>query len=83
MCENLHYESVYFKELHNQQEHHWPTIYRTGAAVVSTITSYYHYYHYHYHNYYYYYIIIFIIIMEMGNVTSIIILSQLIAKLGF
>ena len=21
MCENLHYESVYFKELHNQQEY--------------------------------------------------------------
>ena len=39
MCENLHYESVYFKELHNQQEYYWPTIYRTGAAVVSTITS--------------------------------------------
>ena len=39
MCENLHYESVYFKELHNQQEYCWPTIYRTGAAVVSTITS--------------------------------------------
>jgi len=32
-------ESVYFKELHNQQEYYWPTIYRTGAAVVSTITS--------------------------------------------
>ena len=40
MCENLHYESVYFKELHNEQEYYWPTIYRTGAAVVSTITSY-------------------------------------------
>ena len=40
MCENLHYESVFFKELHNQQEYYWPTIYRTGAAVVSTITSY-------------------------------------------
>ena len=39
MCENLHYESVCFKELHNQQEYYWPTIYRTGAAVVSTITS--------------------------------------------
>ena len=39
MCENLHYESVYFKELHNQQEYYWPTIYKTGAAVVSTITS--------------------------------------------
>ena len=40
MCENLHYESVYFKELHNEQEYYWPTIYRAGAAVVSTITSY-------------------------------------------
>ena len=39
MCENPHYESVYFKELHNQQEYYWPTIYRTGEAVVSTITS--------------------------------------------
>ena len=40
MCENLHYQSVYFKELHNQKEYYCPTIYRTGAAVVSTITSY-------------------------------------------
>ena len=39
-CENLHYESVYFKELHNEQEYYWPTIHRAGAAVVSTITSY-------------------------------------------
>ena len=39
MCENLHYKSVYFKELHNQQEYYRPTIYRTGPAVVSTITS--------------------------------------------
>ena len=38
MCENLHYESVYFKELHNDQEYYWSTIYRAGAAVVSTIT---------------------------------------------
>ena len=38
MCENLHYESVYFKELHNEQEYYWQTIYRAGAAVVSTIT---------------------------------------------
>ena len=42
MCENVHYESpVYFKELHNEQEYYWPTIYkagcRAGAAVVSTI----------------------------------------------
>ena len=33
MCENLHYESVYFKEPDNQQEYYKPTIYRTGAAV--------------------------------------------------
>ena len=39
MCENLPYESVYFKELHNEQECYQPTIYRAGAAVVSTITS--------------------------------------------
>ena len=40
MCENLPlYESVYFKELHNEQECYWPTIYRAGAAVMSTITS--------------------------------------------
>ena len=39
MCENLPYESVYFKELQNEQEYYWPTIYRAGAAVVSTITS--------------------------------------------
>ena len=39
MCENLHYESVYFKELHNDKEYYWPIIYRAGAAVVSTITS--------------------------------------------
>ena len=36
MCEHLHYESVYFKELHKEQEYY---IYRAGAAVVSTITS--------------------------------------------
>ena len=40
MGENLHYESVvYFKEPHKEQEYYLPTIYRTGAAVVSTITS--------------------------------------------
>ena len=39
MCENLHYESVYFKELHNDQEYYWPTICRAGVAVASTITS--------------------------------------------
>ena len=38
MCGNLQYESVYFKELHKDQD----TIdrqHREGAAVVSTITS--------------------------------------------
>ena len=40
VCENLHYESVYFKELHNEQEYYWPTTYtERGAAVVSTIAS--------------------------------------------
>ena len=39
MCENLYYESVYFKELHNEQEYYWLTIYRAGVAVVWTITS--------------------------------------------
>ena len=40
MCEHLHYESVYFKELQNEQEYYGPTIYRAGAAVVSTIIRY-------------------------------------------
>ena len=35
MCEHLHYESVYFKELHKEQEYYI----QGGAAVVSTITS--------------------------------------------
>ena len=39
MCENLRYESIYFKELHNEQEYYSPTIYRAGAAVVLTIAS--------------------------------------------
>ena len=40
MCENLHYESVYLKELQDkEQEYYWPTIYWTGAAVVSAITG--------------------------------------------
>ena len=39
MCEHLHYESVSFKELHKEQEYYWPTMYRAGAAAVSTITS--------------------------------------------
>ena len=36
---NPHYGSVYFKELHNDQDYYWPTIYIEGAAVVSTITD--------------------------------------------
>ena len=39
MCEHLHYEWVYFKELHNDQGYNWPTIYRAEADVVSTTTS--------------------------------------------
>ena len=39
---DLYYESVYFKELHNEQEYYWLTIYRAGAAVVWTITSLFH-----------------------------------------
>ena len=39
ICENLHYESVYFKEILNEQEYYQPTIYGAGVAVVSTITS--------------------------------------------
>ena len=38
ICENLHYQSVYFKELHNEQEYYRPTIYRAETAVVSTVT---------------------------------------------
>ena len=41
MCENIHYESVHFKELHNEQEYTDQQYTGTGAAVVSTITSYY------------------------------------------
>ena len=42
MGENYYHESVYCKELHNllnDQEYNWPTIYRAGVAVVSTITN--------------------------------------------
>ena len=40
MCENLHYESVYSKSYTTSKKtQYWPTIYRTGAAVASTITS--------------------------------------------
>ena len=39
ICVNIFImKSVYFKELHNEQEYYCPTIYRAGAAVVSTIT---------------------------------------------
>ena len=37
MCEHLHYESVFFKELHNEQEYYIQS--GAGAAVVSNITS--------------------------------------------
>ena len=40
ICVNtLIMKSVYFRELHNEQEYYCPTIYRAGAAMVSTITS--------------------------------------------
>ena len=42
ICENLHLfmnRYNYLKELHNEQEHYWLTMYRVGANVVSTITS--------------------------------------------
>jgi len=39
MCEILHDQYEYFKELHKEQGYNWPTIYRAGTAVVSTITS--------------------------------------------
>ena len=39
ICVNIIMKSVYFKELHNEQEYYCPTIYRAGAVVVSTITS--------------------------------------------
>ena len=32
MSEKLHCESVYFKELHNDQEYYWSTTYRAGVA---------------------------------------------------
>ena len=35
----MEYNTVYFKELHNEQEYYWSKIYRAGVAVVSTITS--------------------------------------------
>ena len=35
MCEHLHSESVYFKELYKEQEYYI----QSGAAVVSTVTS--------------------------------------------
>ena len=42
ICENLKYESVFqIKELHKHQGYNWPTTYRAGTAVVSTVTSFY------------------------------------------
>ena len=39
ICVNIFImKSVYFKELHNEQEYYCLTIYRAGAAVESTIT---------------------------------------------
>ena len=35
MCENLHFESVYFKQLHNDQEYYWPTIYIARESVMA------------------------------------------------
>ena len=39
MSEDLNYKSVYLKQLHNDQVYYSTTIYRAGAAVVSTITT--------------------------------------------
>ena len=39
LCEILHDQYEYFKELHKEQGYNWPTTYRAGAAVVSTFTS--------------------------------------------
>ena len=40
MPTNLQYESVSdFKKPHREQEYYWPTTYRAGAALVSTISS--------------------------------------------
>ena len=39
MCENLHYESVYFKELHNEQEYYWLTIQSGGSCSVNYYIS--------------------------------------------
>ena len=38
LFDSFDHELVYFKELHNDQEYYWPTIYRGGGAVLSTIT---------------------------------------------
>ena len=43
MCENLHYESVYFKQLHPTTILLTDNV-QSGGAVVSTITSWYKYY---------------------------------------
>ena len=38
-CMEYVWKSVYFKELHSDQEYYWPRIYKAGAAGVSIITS--------------------------------------------
>ena len=38
--ENLQYESIYFKELHNDREYYRPTIYSAGAAVIKNVNYY-------------------------------------------
>ena len=41
ICVNIFIMNRYISKsyIHNEQEYFWPTIYRAGAAVVSTITS--------------------------------------------
>ena len=39
MCEHLHYEIGIFQRATQRAKNYSPTIYRAGAAVVSTITS--------------------------------------------
>ena len=37
MRENIHYKSMFFKELHKQEDYWHHDTYRAGAAVVPTI----------------------------------------------
>ena len=39
MYENLQYELLYFKELHNEQEYYWPAI-RTQSGGSSSVNYY-------------------------------------------